>query len=250
LWCAYAGYVFILVFWLAFWLLAGFIPPPDPTDAPSVIAERFRDNTFGIRLGMVIGIFAAALLLPWGGIVAVQLKRIEGRRAPLAYAWIAASALLLVEFIYPCVWWGVAAYRPTDSPEIIQRFNDMAWLAFVGVASTVVFQALVLALLVLTDEAVEPVYPRWFGYFNIWCGVLITPAGLIFLFHDGPFTWNGLMAFWLVLVAYCLWTVVLSALTVQAIKKQPVVVSDQTAQIEELRAELAHVRAQISSVKR
>ena len=66
LWCIYTGYVFIVGFVLAFWLLADFMPPPDPSDGPEEIAQMFRDNTTGIRLGMVAGIFFSALLLPWG----------------------------------------------------------------------------------------------------------------------------------------------------------------------------------------
>jgi uncharacterized membrane protein YraQ (UPF0718 family) len=58
-----------------------------------------------------------------------------------------------------------------------------------------------LAILTLADKRPDPTYPRWFGYLNLWCGTLFVPAGLIFFFKDGPFSWNGILAWW---VAYSL----------------------------------------------
>lgn len=250
LWSAYMGYVFMAVFLVAFWPLAGFVPPPDPSDSAAVIAERFSDDTTSIRLGMVACIFVSALLLPWGGVIAVQMKRIEGRFSPFVYAQIAATACLVIEFIYPCAWWALAAFRPTDDPEIIQRFNDMAWLAFLGIASTAIVQAFMLAYLTLADRRADPVYPRWFGYFNLWCGTLFVPAGLIFFFKDGPFAWNGLMAWWVVLTVFTAWMIVLSAMTARAVKRQPDDEAggalDGDPQLTALRAEVEKLRAEVA----
>ena len=220
LWSVYMGYVFMAVFLLAFWPIAGFVPPPDPNAGPQEIAEMFRDDTTAIRIGMVLCIFVSAVLLLWGAAISVQMKRIEGRFSPFVYAWIAGTACLVIEFIYPCAWWALAAFRPTGDPELIQRFNDMAWLAFLGIASTAILQAIILGILTLSDKRAEPIYPRWFAYFNFWCGTLFVPAGLIFFFKDGPFAWNGIMAWWVVLTVFTAWMVVLTAMTARAINRQ------------------------------
>jgi hypothetical protein len=40
-------------------------------------------------------------------------------------------------------------------------------------------------------------------------------------FKRGPFAWNGLLAWWLVLVAYFLWITVTSIALVRAVKRDP-----------------------------
>ena len=177
------------------------------------------------------------------------MKRIEGRFSPLVYAQIAAAACLAIEFIYPCAWWGLAAFRPTDDPEIIQRLNDLAWLAFLGIVSTGMVQAFMLAILTLSDTRADPVYPRWFGYLNLWCGTLFFPAGLIFFFKDGPFAWNGILAWWVALTAFTIWMIAVTAMTAKAIKAQG---DDDEAigadgGVEALRAEVAALRAEVGA---
>jgi hypothetical protein len=256
LWCVYMGYVFMGVFLIAFWPLAGFVPPPDPSHSPQYIADKFQDHTTAIRLGMVICIFVSAVLLLWGAAISAQMKRIEGGWSPFVYAWIAGTACIAIEFIYPCVWWALAAFRPTADPEMIQRFNDMAWLAFLGVASTAIVQAVILGILTFMDKRSDPIYPRWFGYFQLWCGTLFIPAGLIFFFKDGPFAWNGLMAWWVVLTVFTAWMVVTTAMTARAIKRQPeaelgaAAALNGNSEIAALRGEVEKLRAEVAGVGR
>jgi hypothetical protein len=249
--CIYAGYLVVVVMFIALWPLADFIPPPDPNDGPQEIADRYLNNTDGIRAGMVMIIIFAALLLPWGGAIATQLKRIEGRYSPLVYAQIAGAALLALEFIYPCVVFATAAYRPEADPETIQRLNDLAWLAFLGVASTGIVQAVIFAILTLSDKRADPIYPRWYGYFNLWCATLFIPADLIFFFKDGPFAWNGILAWWVALTAFSAWLLVVTYMTARAIKRMP---DDEVAgptdgsELTALREEVAGLRAEVAGL--
>jgi hypothetical protein len=118
LWCIYSVFVFAGLFLIGWVLLARFVPPPSPIDSPEEIAQFYRDNLVGIRVGMVLALFASALLLPWGGAICAQMLRIEGARAPLTWAWIAAQACVVIEFIYPCAFWLVAAFRPEDASRV------------------------------------------------------------------------------------------------------------------------------------
>src|SRR5206468_7592267 len=129
--CAYACYAFLVLFGIGWVVLAGFLPPPSPLDSAASIAQQFRHNATAIRVGMVISVLASALLLPWGGAVCAQLRRIEGRHGTLVWAWIAAQACIVIEFIYPCAFWAVAAFR-LDDPSRVQAFNDLAWLPYLG----------------------------------------------------------------------------------------------------------------------
>jgi hypothetical protein len=218
--CARSGYVFLGLFVVGWVALARFVPSPDPAGSAEEIAAMFRGNILGIRLGMCLCIFASALLLSWGGAIVVQMWRIEGRFAPLSVAWIIAQACLTIEFIYPCMFWAVAAFRPEESAERIRQFNDLAWLPFLGITSTALFQAVALGVVVLTDRSADPILPRWFGYFQLYDGLLFAPAGLIMFFKDGPLAWNGLIAFWVAILAAAAWFLVTTPVIVGAIRRQ------------------------------
>jgi hypothetical protein len=115
LWCLHSVFVFITLFPIGWVLLARMVPPPSPMETPREIAQFYGDNIIGIRIGLVIAIFASALLLPWGGAICTQMLRLEGPRTPLTWAWIAAQGCVVIEFVYPCTFWLVAAFRPEDA---------------------------------------------------------------------------------------------------------------------------------------
>lgn len=218
--CVNAFWVFLVLFGFGWFVLAGFAPPPSPADSADQIAQMFRDDTDRIRVGMVISIFSAALLLPWGGAICGQLRRIDGRRSVWLWAWVMAQACLVIEFMYPCAFWGVAAFRPENAFRV-QLLNDLAWLPFLSIVSTVMFQAVALGVLTLGDERASPVFPRWFGYFQLWCAVGVVPGGFIYLFKTGPLAWDGVLAFWVSIVAGFAWMALTTLMTARAIKAEP-----------------------------
>ena len=224
---AYSCYGFIGVFGIAFVVLAGFFPPPSPTVDAEHIAALIRANAGSIRIGMAVGIAASALLLPWGAAVAAQIKRIERGQSMLTYTWVSANAILTLLFIYCCLWWAVAAFRPESSPQVIQSFNDMAWLGFLAIISTALVQCAVLAVATFQDRGPDPVYPRWFGYFQVWCLLLFTPDLFVICFKQGPLAWNGILSFWVVVTAALVWLVVTTHMTARAIKRQPAVAEER-----------------------
>lgn len=219
LWSCNACYGFLALFTVGWVILAGFLPPPSPTSSAEEIARQFRDNTTGIRVGMVISMFSSALLLPWGGAVCAQMRRIDGRGGALVWAWIAAQACIVIEFIYPCAFWCVAAFRPEDAARV-RDFNDLAWLPFLGIVATGMFQMVALAILTLQDDRPDPIFPRWFAYFQAWCAVGVAPAGGIYIFKTGPLAWNGILAFWLAVTVAFVWLLVTTVMTARAIRRQ------------------------------
>jgi hypothetical protein len=265
--CIRSGYVFLALFVVGWVPLAHFVPPPDPAAGAHQIADMFRGNTTGIRLGMCLCIFASALLLPWGGAVIWQMRQIEGGHSPLVYAWIVAQACLTIEFIYPCMFWAVAAFRPDDgavAAEKIRAFNDLAWLPFLGITSTAAFQAFALAIVTLNDRRpagdgrraelaesggagrAQPMLPRWFGYFQIWDALLFAPAGLIMFFHDGPLAWNGVIAFWVAIIAAAAWFLVTTPVIAAAIKRH----ASRPDESEDLASRVRRLEERLSAITR
>lgn len=212
----------MLVLWIvSFVALAGFIPPPSPEKTAAQVLAKYAGHTDAIRLGLMITLFASALLVPFSAAISAQMRRIEGAGAPLAATQLCSAALLSVEFIVPIMVWQTAAFRfDTESARMTQMLNDMGWLMFVAVISSVIVQILALAAAIFTDEREEPVFPRWAGYFNVWVALVLAPAGVIVFFKHGPFAWNGLLGFYLPLTSYCVWMFVTFALLRRAIDQE------------------------------
>jgi hypothetical protein len=213
--------VIIGVFFVGFWIVAGFMPPPSPTLGADEVAAIFREHPDRIRIGLLMGMFAIGLIVPWGATLAVQLKRIEGRFSPLSYAQLASSVLVLVVFWMPMMCWLIAAYRPElRSPSDLVLLNDAGWLMFVAMVFGGPPWLGSTGLAILRDRGVEPVFPRWSGYLTLWVLLLIVPGCLCVFFTAGPFAWNGLMAFWVVLSVFAGWVLVMSKLLLDAVGHQ------------------------------
>jgi hypothetical protein len=224
-WCAWCGPAIIAVFFVGFAGVARFMPPPSPTLSPDEVAAIFREHPDRIRVGLLMGMFAIGLIVPWGATLAVQLKRVEGRFSPLSYAQLASSVLVPVVFWLPMMCWLIAAYRPDQRlPSDLVLLNDAGWLMFVAMVFGGPPWLGSTGLAILRDRAVErgvePVFPRWSGYLTLWVLLLIVPGCLCVFFTTGPFAWNGLMAFWVVLTVFACWVLVMSKLMLDAVAHQ------------------------------
>lgn len=219
--CVWTGPIMVVGWVASFVLLAGFIPPPSPAMSPEQVAALFRDHTDLIRLGLVLTMFASALLVPFAAVITAQMKRIEGERCVLSHTQLVSAGLLALEFIIPLMVWQTAAYRPGIlSTQTLQMLNDMGWLMFVGVISSAVVEFAAIGLVILDDERDTRVFPRWAGYFNVAVAILVAPAGIVPFFKEGAFAWNGILGFYLPLAVFSVWIVVMVVLLRNAILEE------------------------------
>ncbi|MBH0776716.1 hypothetical protein [Nocardia bovistercoris] len=206
--CAWCGPAFVAVFFLGV-VLTGLLPPPSPADSAAEVAHFWSTHTDVRRIGIVLMMFAATLQAPFGAIMAVRIKSIEGRAAPLAYTMIVGTALAVMAIILPVFMFAAASYRPERSPEITQALNDLAWLPFVMNLPAALLQCLALALSVLGDRRATPLWPRWVGYYNLWTAFLFCGGGFAVFFKSGAFAWNGVLAFWMPAVVFGSWFLIM-----------------------------------------
>jgi hypothetical protein len=240
----YSGYVFVALLILGFGVVAGFFPPPSPNASAQAIQHLFQIHSMRIRIGMLISLISSAFLLPWSATVITQVRRVEvGRHTPVVYLQLVGFGAFVILFVYPEMVWALAAYRPEDPAELIRKFNDFAWLGFVCIVSTGMMQMLALGYVVLRDKRPTPIYPRWFGYFNIWIATMFIPADIIFFFKTGPMAWNGIIGFGLSFGAYFTWTMVVTVMTGRAVTAQAK--EPQETSEESLAAEVAALRAEV-----
>jgi hypothetical protein len=218
--CLWSGPLFMLVFLIGFWFVAGLVPPPSPHDSALKIAHLYQQNTNQIRAGLLLTMIGTALSLPFVSLISIQMKRIEGRFSVLSYTQLVSGATTCLLITFPLMIMTAAAFRPGRDPQLILLLNDVAWIPFVMVFPPIVVECLSIAVAVLGDKAAKPVFPRWVAYYNLWTAFLFLPAGLLTFFKHGPFAWNGLLAFWMALAVFGAWFIVMFVVLRQAINQQ------------------------------
>jgi hypothetical protein len=220
--CAWCGPVFALLFAIGFALLAGLIPPPSPEDSPAEIVDFYRDDLTAFRVGACLMMLALLFLPPWGVAMASQTRRTESGFPVLTAIQLICTGVILLTIVIIVLLWAIAAFRPGEtSPEITQAINDVAFFTFLFDWTPFSLWVLSFAVAIFLDRGTPPVFPRWAAYLNLWIVLMSIPGTLIVFFKDGPFAFNGFVAFYFPVVVFFIWLVVMTTLTIRAIKSQP-----------------------------
>lgn len=204
LFCVWSGVIFVVLLSLALILLAQFFPPPSPAMNAGEVVSMFADSLTGIRVAMILVMISAGFYMVSMIVVAHYVGVIEQGVGVLTLIVALAGAVNFVAFSLPSLWWLTAAFRLESIPEMMQLLTDMGWLTFLGWASPTMFLMFAVAVAAFVDTRKTPLFPRWFGYFNIWALTMFLPGQLIFFFKEGVFAWDGLVGFWLPAVDFFL----------------------------------------------
>ncbi|MHB8690268.1 MAG: hypothetical protein ACYDHH_03390 [Solirubrobacteraceae bacterium] len=219
--CAWSFVPFAVLFGGGFCIVAGFIPPPHPSESALQIQRLYKDNLTGIRIGMVMTMLGVVLLVPWGVVVAMQTRRIEPENPILGYVQIGAAVMTAFIGVMIAISYGVAAFRPTGvSPDVTRMLNDAGWFFFLFDWPPVGLWYAAVGLAILRDHRDSPIFPRWAGYLSFWAVALSTPSSLIIFFKHGAFGYNGLIALYLPLAVLFAWFIVITWLVIRAILNQ------------------------------
>jgi hypothetical protein len=205
LWIAwYATIVFYNLFAVVFFVLTRVQPPPQPSwDAPRVV-QWFAANHDGLMVGFAIMFLVTGLTTAQNALIAYSMRRMSVSRA-FAYSYIVLYSLSAVPgMLLMCVVLTVGAMRPDRDPALVHWLYDFAFLSFVGTMGVFLIGSLVWMTAILIDR--NRVLPKWFGYLNL-CNALteivVSPA---WIFKRGVFAWNGLIAWWIDMVVFGLYT--------------------------------------------
>jgi hypothetical protein len=195
-------------------------PPPSPAASAEKIAAFYQDNTDLKRAGLLLTFLGFGLIAPLVAVISVQLMRIEGRGPAMAIfqlmAGIGVWVIVLVSFIVLAV----AAFRPGRTPEITQTLSDLGYILLIMPVTPFTAQNIAIAVAVLSDHSDSPVYPRWVAWLNLWVGFTFIAGGLVIFFTTGPFSYRGLLAFWIPGAMYFTWIPVMALMTRRAILAQ------------------------------
>jgi hypothetical protein len=200
----------------------------------SEISDMYNANIDGIRTGALLIGMSSFFQGVWAALMSRQLRRIEGDRPLFTYMQLAAGGVGILVVIFPSFAFAAAAYSPERDPEITAVFHNFGFLCLVGIGWPAILQCVSVGLAVLNDKRENPVFPRWFGYANLW--VAFGPGPFIIYFHTGAFAWNGFATFWIPANVFGAWFALWFFMLRKAIE-------DEAA--EDAMAELSEVELQV-----
>lgn len=202
--CIWSWLPCVVLFVVFFGLIAGFIPPTGEDWSAERIAEFYGENRTSIRIGLIGAMFATALMLPFYAVISHEIRKIEGLGSLLAPVQFGGAVILVAFFQIICLLWLLASFRSDADPDITRAATDYGWLVWTILIPTLSLQWICMAIASFIDYRARPLWPRWAGYMFIW--VATTNAGGIcaVFFKTGPFSWNGIVGWWLPTVSYAL----------------------------------------------
>lgn len=215
---AWAGSVMMVVVGIGFFG-SGLFPPISPHAGPLAVVHLYAGHPTRMRAGLLLAFIGFAGWGPWVASISTQLRRIPGISPSLAGAQSVAGSTAWVFLVGPMLVFAAVAFRPTRDAAVLQGMNDLGWFTLIMAIVPFIVQALLIAAAVLQDQSSEPLFPRWFGYLNLWVAVLELPGGLLLFFKVGPFDWRGLLALWIPFAAFATWIFAISYCVDQAIRR-------------------------------
>lgn len=201
--CVWSGAAFCVVFGIGFALIAQFVPPPSPALDAVAVAALYEEKRTLIRAGSVVCMIGNGFYLTWTAVVSLVMWRAGFRL--WSFVQLLGGGLGAMGPFLGTMLWIAAAFRPDQDPRVIQALNDVAWLFTIAYFVPVFFQFVAVGVVGLLANAENRPWPRWMGYLSLWLATLALPAALIPFFKTGPFAWDGVLAFWVPLVAFFGW---------------------------------------------
>jgi hypothetical protein len=219
--CAWLGPTMIVLFIIgSVWLARYFPPAIHPSDPARTVADFYAANATRIRIGLVLTCCAYGVMGTWGVAMAVQTRRREGAFPALTYVQLTAMATGTAQIVVMAAVWAGAAFRAGEvSPEITQTLNDVGWMLLLGTWIPFTIWNTALGLAILLDRATKPVFPRWSGYLSIWIGVVYIAGSGAWFFKEGPFSWVGIIALYLVFIVFGIWVTTFSVLSMRNVRR-------------------------------
>jgi hypothetical protein len=212
---------------------SGLFPPISPAASPHAVMHLYASHPTRMRAGLLLAIVAFGGWAPWVAAISTQLRRIRNVSPVLSNLQLVAGVTSWVVLMVPLLIFSAVAYRPLRDPNVLQGINDVAWIMFIMPVVPFIVQALAIGIAVLEDRSSKPLFPRWFGYLNIWVAILEMPGCLLTFFKTGPFDWRGLLALWIPFAAFGAWIFATSYAVDRAVLQEKRELSEEARELSE-----------------
>lgn len=204
------GLIYVPLTWI--------MPPMRPDTTPQQVSDFFGGNALGIKIGFGSLMVIAGFVGMSNGLIAYQIRRMTVSPA-LAYAFIGSLAVGATPgFLLGAFAFLTAVFRPGRNPETLFLLYDMAYLSYIGSLGCFAAAWFVLGVAIFFDK--NRIYPKWFAYATVWQIVTEFMVLTAFIFHAGPFAWNGALSFYINTVVYVFWQVCQFVVLFHAVRRQ------------------------------
>jgi hypothetical protein len=137
-------------------------------------------------------------------LITYSIRRMSVSRS-FAYSYLITYSVSAVPgFLFICVALTAGAMRPDRDPHLQLWLYQFGFLSFSGTMGVFLIGSVIWMVAILLDK--NRVLPKWFGYLNL-CNalteVVVAPA---WIFHRGVFPWNGLIAWWVNVAVFGMYT--------------------------------------------
>lgn len=203
----------VWLLWLACFLsFPGFVTPMSPRMTAEEVSAFYFDpaHLSRIRYSMIVLNWFGVALIPLLAMLAMQVHRMAHRTPILTYCFLGCIAGGPTLFCIADLFWLLAAFRPDRDPQLVQMFNDMAWVTFTSQVAFLIAQNVFLAMAIYLDRQARPVFPSWVAHFNLLTAAAMAPAAFSAMYMDGPLAWDGALSFWMKNLSIALWIVVMT----------------------------------------
>ena len=215
--CFWSVPLFYSIFGLVFVPLSWMMPPRSPNNSMEGVLAFMQSPKLLMAAAILTGVVAMSGIA--NGVYLSQMKRMSISPA-LRHGFIVGSITgAIVGCLFPLYCFAVGAFRPGYDPAIMQMLYNFGYLAFIGSLGCFCLMWSMLGLSILLDK--NRILPRWLGYYTVWQYVTELFVAAVWVSHDGPFAWDGLMAFWFNMVLYVPWQIIIYVCIFKAIKDQP-----------------------------
>jgi len=195
--------IWYCVFGVIICVLARVTPPPRPDVTAAQKVDFFATNAVTMQIGFVLLLILLGGAPITNGLVAYHMKRMSVGSV-FAYGYIGAMGVgALPGFLLVVMCFLTATLRADRDPELVSLLYDLGMLSYNGSLGCFSAAYLVLALAILYDK--NQIFPKWFAYVTVWQIVTEVIASQMFLFHSGPFAWNGSISLWWAVLVFSVW---------------------------------------------
>jgi hypothetical protein len=218
--CAWCGPVFVVLLFGGWGLLGGFIPLIGPSLGAQEVAAAYGESITVHRIGTLLAMIGVFLTIPFFFAISMQIRRTELRVPSLAILQFASGIIVTVVLLIPILLFIGGQFRPDRPAELTKLVNDLSYVMLILPWPPIFGQLGALIVAIFNDRNARPVFPRWFGFFNVWVALLLLPASMIIFFKDGPFAWTGVIGFWIPAAVFGLWYLVMTGCLLRAIRAE------------------------------
>lgn len=196
---------------------SGLVPVRDAGTDASHLAAYLTEFRYQILIGMLVLLIGGyTFLITWSLTLAYQVRK-YANTSPMTFYLLFAIGLANGVIGMLCGVLGSAmAFRVTTmAPDTTQLLYDLIWWLFlIPWAPTMLWQALT-GFAILSEYNTGVMFPRWLGYFSLWAAALEPFSAVSVFYYSGPFSYNGLVVFWVPGVSFFVWVSILAFVQVR-----------------------------------